>query len=53
VKTAEGTEMSFLKDNCPVEAGALSADSGDEVEVVYLRFQGTNFPLEVKKTLAK
>lgn len=47
--TDDGRELSFLKDNCPVEEGALSADSGDEITVVYVTSQGMNFPLEILK----
>ena len=49
IKTQDGREISFIKDNCLVEEGALSSDSGDEVEVVYVTSQGFHFPLEIKK----
>lgn len=49
VETRDGREISFIKDNCLVEDGALSSDSGDEVEVVYVTSQGFHFPLEIKK----
>ncbi|MCC8026428.1 MAG: hypothetical protein LIP16_14160 [Clostridium sp.] len=49
IKTEDGQELSFLKDNCPVEEGALAGDSGDKVTVVYVNSQGTNFPIEIKK----
>lgn len=49
VKTEDGTEISFMKDNCPIEDGALAADSGDVVEVAYVESQGINYPLEVRK----
>ena len=29
IKTDDGQELSFLKDNCPIEEGALAGDSGD------------------------
>ena len=31
IKTDDGQELSFLKDNCPIEEGALAGDSGDKV----------------------
>lgn len=49
VKTKDGRELSFLKDNCPVEEGALADDSGDKVEVTYVSSEGMNFPVEIKK----
>lgn len=49
IKTEDGREMSFLKDNCPIEEGALAGDSGEKVTVVYVNSQGTNFPIEIKK----
>lgn len=49
VKTKDGRELSFLKDNCPVEEGALAGDSGDKVEVTYVSSEGMNFPVEIKK----
>lgn len=49
VETRDGREISFIKDNCLVEDGALSSDSGDKVEVVYVTSQGFHFPLEIKK----
>lgn len=48
VKTKEGREISFLKDNCPVEEGALSGDSGDKVTVVFVTSEGMNYPVEIK-----
>ena len=47
IETADGEELSLVKDNCPVEEGALTKDSGDEVSVVYVSAGETNFPLEV------
>lgn len=49
MKTEDGRELSFLKDNCPVEEGALAGDSGDKVEVTYVSSEGINFPVEIKK----
>lgn len=49
MKTEDGRELSFLKDNCPIEEGALVGDNGDKVTVVYVNSQGTNFPIEIKK----
>ena len=48
VETEDGRELSFVKDNCPIEEGALAGDSGDKVEVTYVSFQGMNFPVEIK-----
>lgn len=48
VKTDDGRELSFLKDNCPIEDGALAGDSGDEVLVTYVNSQGVNYPVEIR-----
>lgn len=48
MKTEDGQELSFMKDNCPMEDGALSGDSGDKVLVTYVNFQGVNYPVEIK-----
>ena len=50
MKTADGRELSFLKDNCPIEEGALAGDSGDKVTVTYVNSQGVNYPVEIKGT---
>lgn len=49
MKTKDGRELSFLKDNCPIEDGALSGDSGDSVRVTYVASEGMNFPVEIVK----
>lgn len=49
MKTEDGRELSFLKDNCPVEEGALAGDSGDKVRVTYVTSEGMNFPVEIEK----
>lgn len=49
METADGKELSFIKDNCPIEDGALSADSGDKVKVTYVTSDQTNFPVEIRK----
>lgn len=49
MKTADGRELSFLKDNCPIEDGALSEDSGDSIWVTYVTSEGMNFPVEIVK----
>ena len=48
METEDGRELSFVKDNCPMEEGALAGDSGDKVEVTYVSSQGMNFPVEIK-----
>ena len=53
IKTEDGRELSFMKDNCPIEEGALAADSGDAVEVTYVASQGINFPIEIKAARAE
>lgn len=53
MKTDEGHELQLLKDNCPMEDGALSQDSGDRVTVVYVTSQGLNFPIEILKAKAQ
>lgn len=49
MKTEDGRELSFLKDNCPVEEGALAGDSGDSIRVIYVTSEGMNFPVEIEK----
>ena len=49
METADGRELSFIKDNCPIEDGALSSDSGDKVKVTYVTSDETNFPVEIRK----
>lgn len=49
LKTDDNRELSLLKDNCPMEEGALTRDSGDRIMVAYVTSQGTNFPIEVRK----
>lgn len=49
MKTADGRELSFLKDNCPIEEGALAGDSGDLIRVTYVASEGMNFPVEIEK----
>lgn len=49
MKTEDGRALSFLKDNCPIEEGALAEDSGEKVSVVYVNSQGANYPIEIKK----
>lgn len=41
-----GTQL--LKDNCPIEDGALAEDSGDKLSVTYVNSQGVNYPVEIK-----
>lgn len=48
IQTEDGQEIGFMKDNCPMEDGALTGDSGDKVEVIYVNSQGMNLPLEIK-----
>ena len=48
MKTDDGQELSFLKDNCPIEDGSLAGDSGDEVSMTYVNSQGVNYPVEIK-----
>ena len=48
MKTDDGQELSFLKDNCPIEDGALAGDSGDKVSVTYVNSQGVNYPVEIR-----
>lgn len=50
IKTDDGQELSFLKDNCPIEEGVLAGDSGDKVTVTYVNSQGVNYPVEIKGT---
>ena len=50
IKTDDGQELSFLKDNCPIEEGALAGDSVDKVTVTYVNSQGINYPVEIKGT---
>ena len=48
METDDGQELSFLKDNCPIEDGALAGDSGDKLSVTYVNSQGVNYPVEIK-----
>lgn len=48
IKTQDGQELGFLKDNCPIGEGVLGADSGEEVEVTYVNSQGVNYPVDIK-----
>ena len=41
IKTDDGQELSFLKDNCPIEEGALAGDSGDKVTGDLCEFPGS------------
>lgn len=50
IKTDDGQELSFLKDNCPIEERVLAGDSGDKVTVTYVNSQGVNYPVEIKGT---
>lgn len=49
VETEDGESLSFLKDNCPMEEGALAGDSGDKVQVIYVSSEGMNYPVEIRK----
>lgn len=49
LETDQGVELQLLKDNCPIEEGALSQDSGDRVTVIYVTAMEMNFPIEVLK----
>lgn len=48
MKTDDGQELSFLKDNCPMEEGALSNDSGDKLSVTFVNSRGVNYPVDIK-----
>ena len=48
METDDGQELSFLKDNCPIEDRALAGDSGDKLSVTYVNSQGVNYPVEIK-----
>ncbi|MCB7318860.1 hypothetical protein [Lacrimispora sp. 210928-DFI.3.58] len=48
LKTEGGQELSFMKDNCPIEEGALNRDSGDQVRVTYISALNSNFPIMVE-----
>ena len=47
--TADGTEMGFMKDGCPMDEDALGGDSGAKIGVVYMDSEDVSFPLEIKK----
>lgn len=43
-----GSELSFLKDNCEIEEGAMQNDSGDRIIVYYAAgSDGTNYPFKI------
>ena len=46
--TGSGEDITFIKDNCRIEDGAMSTDSGDSV-VVYYADGGElgNYPLRI------
>lgn len=48
MKTEDGQELDFMKDNCPMEEEAVSNDSGDKVSVTYVTSQGVNYPVDIK-----
>ena len=47
--TADGIEMGFMKDGCPMDEDALGGDSGAKIGVVYMDSEDVSFPLEIKK----
>ena len=47
--TADGTEMGFMKDGCPMDEDALGGDSGAKIGVVYMDSEDVSFPLEIRK----
>ena len=47
--TADGTDMGFMKDGCPMDEDALGGDSGAKIGVVYMDSEDVSFPLEIKK----
>ena len=47
--TADGTEIGFMKDGCPMDEDALGGDSGAKISVVYMDSEDVSFPLEIKK----
>ena len=49
IVTADGTEMGFMKDGCPMDEDALGGDSGAKISVVYMDSEDVSFPLEIKK----
>ncbi len=50
IKADDGTEMTFLKDNCEIEEDAMTGDSGERVCVYYAgSSDGINYPLAVYK----
>ena len=49
IKTADGIEIGFMKDGCPMDEDALGKDSGENVGVVYMDSDDVSFPLEIKK----
>ena len=49
IQTTDGSEIGFIKDNCPSDEDALTSDSGDSVIVTYVTSDNANFPLEIRK----
>lgn len=51
LQEANGSEISFLKDNCEMEEGAMQNDSGDHIVVYYAAGDGDmNYPLKIYGT---
>ena len=44
METEDGRELSFVKDNCPMEEGALAGDSGDQGGGDVRGLPGDEFP---------
>lgn len=49
LKTDDGQEIDFMKDNCGMEKDAMTKDSGDRVKVVYLASGEDTYPLYIYK----
>ena len=43
--TADGTEMGFMKDGCPMDEDALGGDSGAKIRRCIYGFRGCKFPV--------
>ncbi len=49
MRTAKGELISFVKDNCRIEEGAMTETDGDRITVYYAEGREANYPFKVYK----
>jgi len=52
IRTAQGQELEFIKDNCYIESGAMDGDSGGAITVYYADGGSELYPMRVYKRKA-